>query len=130
MLYRNQYRYAEIHNQQRARQAPDWRERLPADWREMVLEPLSFEVFRDEEVDAERCFGYDAKRIACYYAHSYRIEELRTDDDEEFYVCTLYGETLTAWLLSDGRWLIHRVVRTDEHCPGQAFYSFSQSMPR
>lgn len=96
----------------------------------MVLEPTSFEVHRDEELAAERCFGYDANQIACYYAHSYSIQELRTDDDEEFYVGMLYGESLVAWLLHDGRWLIHRIVRTDEHCEGQAFYSFSQSMPR
>jgi hypothetical protein len=114
-----------------AAQPPEpWHARLPADWRGLVRPPLRFEVFREPELKAERCFGYDAQRIACYYAHSYRIEELRTDDDEEFYLCTLYGETLTAWLLDDGRWLIHRLVRTDEHCPGQAFYSFSQSMPR
>jgi len=107
-----------------------WRERLPLAWLAMVREPTRFEVFRDDELAAERCFGYDANRVACYYAHTFRIEELRTDDDEEFYVCTLYGESLVAWLLRDGRWLIHRIVRSDEHCEGQAFYSFSQSMPR
>ncbi|THG77213.1 hypothetical protein E5198_16795 [Pseudomonas sp. A-1] len=71
-----------------------------------------------------------ANQVACYYTHDFRVEELRTDDDEEFYVCTLYGESLAAWLLRDGRWLIHRIVRNDEHCEGQAFYSFSPAMPR
>lgn len=107
-----------------------WRERLPDEWQEMVLEPVRFEVHRDAELAAERCFGYDARRIACYYAHHYRVTEPRSDDDEEFYVGTLYGESLVAWLLLDGRWLIHRIVRTEEHGDGRAFYSFSPSMPR
>lgn len=107
-----------------------WDARLPASWSSQVRAPRRFEVFREPELAAERCFGYDAKQVACYYAHSYCIDELRSDDDEEFYLCTLYGETLTAWLLDDGRWLIHRIVRTDEHGEGRAFYSFSQNMPR
>lgn len=123
------------HDDQNARPAGPhpgrrWREHLPAAWQAMVGEPTRFEVFRDDELDAERCFGYDAHRVACYYAHAYRIDELRTDDDEEFYVSTLYGEALEAWRLHDGRWLIHRIVRSDEHCAGRAFYSFGQSMPR
>lgn len=125
--------YAYDHNKTPSRHAgtwQHWRERLPLAWQAMVRAPVHFEVFRDDELGAERRFGYDANRVACHYAHAYRIEELRTDDDEEFYVCTLYGESLVAWLLHDGRWLIHRIVRNDEHCEGQSFYSFSQSMPR
>lgn len=130
MLYINQYKYAEPRQSPQQPGKRPWRDRLPAEWHAMVLEPTSFELYRDQELAAERCFGYDANQIACYYAHDYRVEELRTDDDEEFYVGTLYGESLVAWLLRDGRWLIHRIVRTDEHCEGQAFYSFSQGMPR
>ena len=54
------------------------RERLPDEWQEMVLEPVRFELHRDAELAAERCFGYDARRIACYYAHHYRIDEPRS----------------------------------------------------
>lgn len=107
-----------------------WRKRLPADWCEMVTVPIAFEVFRDDELAAERCFGYDADSQRCYYAHRFCIEEPRSDDGEEFYSGTLYDESVTAWLLRDGRWLIHRIVRTDEHSEGQAFYSLSETMPR
>lgn len=65
-----------------------WDARLPASWRSQVRAPRRFEVFREPELAAERCFGYDAKQVACYYAHSYCIDELRSDDDEEFYLCT------------------------------------------
>ena len=128
MLYG--YRYRKTATPAVAQPPAPWHARLPASWRSQVRAPRRFEVFREPELAAERCFGYDAKQVACYYAHSYCIDELRSDDDEEFYLCTLYGETLTAWLLDDGRWLIHRIVRTDEHGEGRAFYSFSQNMPR
>lgn len=109
---------------------PPWREHLPLEWQGQVRLPLSFEVHRDGEVAAERRFGYDAQRIACYYAHDYAVTEWRSDDDEDFYLCTLYGETLAAWLLRDGRWLVHRRVCNDEQGEGHAFYSFSPAMPR
>jgi hypothetical protein len=110
--------------------SPDWRDRLPAAWQGEVLTPVSFEVHRDAELAAARCFGYDARRSACYYAHHYAVTEWRSDDDEEFYLCTLYGETLAAWRLRDGRWLVHRRVCNDEQGEGHGFYSFSPAMPR
>lgn len=107
-----------------------WRAELPADWREMAVAPIAFEVFRDGELAAERRFGYDADRVPCYYAHRFRIEEPRSDDGEEFYASVLHAEAVTAWRLRDGRWLIHRAVRAGEHSPQRAFYSFSEAMPR
>lgn len=112
------------------REQPDWRQRVPLEGHAQVREPVTFEVHRDAELAAVRCFGYDAQRSACYYAHHYAVDEPRSDDDEEFYVCTLYGESLVAWQLRDGRWLVHRQLRSDEQGEGQAFYSFSPSMPR
>ena len=130
MLSSKPYKYGADRRQRQPAMRQHWRERLPAEWQQAVVAPQRFEVHRDQELEAERCFGYDARQVACYYAHHYRIAELRSDDDEEFYVGTLYGESLVAWLLDDGRWLIHRIVLTDEHCEGRAFYSFSPRMPR
>ncbi len=107
-----------------------WHHRLPPAWREMVVAPLAFEVFRDADLAAERCFGYDSERRRCYYAHRFRIDTPRSDDGEEFYAAILHDEAVAAWRLRDGRWLIHRIVRTDEHGEGQAFYCFSDTMPR
>ncbi len=54
-----------------------WHHRLPPAWREMVVAPLAFEVFRDADLAAERCFGYDTERRRCYYAHRFRIDTPR-----------------------------------------------------
>jgi hypothetical protein len=96
----------------------------------MAVPPLSFDLFREEQLEAERVFGYDADGMACYYAHRYQLREPRSDDGEEFYAAPSYGESVVAWLLRDERWLIHRIVRVGEHGEGQSFYSFSESMPR
>lgn len=130
MLYTQQH--TKMGNRRRVCDSGDqrWWERLPAPWREMALPPLYFDLFRDEQLKAERVFGYDADDSACYYAHRYQLQEPRSDDGEEFYAATAYAESVAAWLLRDGRWLIHRVVRVGEDCNGQAFYSFSESMPR
>lgn len=130
MLYRDNRKSAAARRSRSAADERPWRDRLPVAWREMAVVPIAFEVFRDDELAAERCFGYDADRQPCYYAHRYRIEEPRSDDGEEFYASTLHDEAVAAWLLRDGRWLIHRVVRADDHGEGQAFYSFSETMPR
>lgn len=112
------------------RDQPDWRRNLPVEWQALVAGPVSFAVHSDAELAAARCFGYDAQRSACYYAHDLAVTEWRSDDDEEFYLCTLYGETLAAWRLHDGRWLVHRRICTDEQGEGHGFDSFSPAMPR
>ena len=107
-----------------------WRELLPPEWQARVIAPVRFATFREDELEAERCFGHSSRKVACYYSHRYRISELRSDDDEDFYIDTLYGEVLHAWLLHDGRWLVHRRVHDGELGEGRAFYSFSRQMPR
>lgn len=130
MLARKNYQASAGYAKPRAEQQPPWRDRLPPALREMVVAPLAFEVFRESELAAERCFGYDAQRNPCYYAHCFSIQELRSDDDEEFYACTLYGESLVAWRLHDGLWLIHRIVQSDEQSDDRGCYSLSPDMPR
>lgn len=107
-----------------------WWHRLPAQWRDMVVAPLAFDLFREPELDAERVFGYDPDGKACYYAHRYLLREPRSDDGEEFYAAAAYAESVTAWLLRDERWLIHRCVHVDDDFDGRGFYSFSEHMPR
>ena len=88
--------------------APRWRERLPADWREKTLVPTSFRVYREHEIPARQIFGQDALGATCFYAYDYRAIEPRSDDDEEFYPALVYGESLKAWRLLDGQWLVYR----------------------
>ena len=113
-----------------ARDEYPWRAFLPAEWRSMVSAPLAFRHYEEPELEALRVFGEDEDGAACYYAHRYLIRDLRSDDGEEFYLAPAYGESITAWRLRDGRWLVHRVVSVGEEVgAGQGFYSFSESMP-
>lgn len=130
MLSSQQYKYGAGRQPSQPPMRQHWRERLPEEWQEKVVAPQRFEVHREPQLEAERCFGYDVRQVACYYAHHYRVSEPHSDENEEPQIGTLYGESLVAWLLDDGRWLIHRIVHTAEHREGRAFYSFSPSMPR
>jgi hypothetical protein len=110
---------------------PDWSALLPAEWRAMADAPLRFVEYREYEMSASRCLGYDADDRLCYCAHHYLLETCRSDDDEEFYRAVTGGETLHAWRLRDGRWLVFRRPITDDCQPAsRGFYSFAQSAPR
>ncbi|ADC61816.1 hypothetical protein [Allochromatium vinosum] len=87
---------------------PCWSTRLPLEWHDRVVPPSAFRVFREFEVQARRVLGYDASGQLCYSAHDYQLFDPRSDDDEDFYPALTYGESVTAWRLTDGRWLVHR----------------------
>lgn len=111
--------------------SPDWLLFLPEEWRDMVIEPLDFQQHREYEMAAMRSFGYDVDGTACYYAHSYALNESRSDDDEDFYEVVAYGESVHAWRLRDERWLTYRMVYTGgDGTPARGFYSFSEQQPR
>ena len=108
-----------------------WHEGLPPEWAAMAIAPLDFRHYREYEMAAERVLGSDEDGAYCYTAYSFRLTEARCDDGEEFYLETVYGETLCAWKLRDERWLIRRViVRGEDFRHARAFYSFSDTMPR
>lgn len=108
----------------------DWRRHLPADWSGQVVEGLDFTSFRDYEIAAGRCFGYDEDGTGCYYAHDYALEEVRSDDDESFYSIVAYGETVRAWRLRDGRWLNFQQARDDDGMPQRGFFTLTETPPR
>jgi hypothetical protein len=105
-----------------------WNEGLPAEWQDQVIAPLYFDHYRDYVMAAARILGRDEDDCACYYAHSFVLEEPVRPDSA---VCSLaYAESLRAWRLRDGRWLIHRIViRQGEQNKGRGFYSLSDAMP-
>ncbi|HEX8989556.1 MAG TPA: hypothetical protein VF816_16485 [Rhodocyclaceae bacterium] len=97
----------------------------------MAIVPLELTLHRDYEADATRTVGMDEDGMPCYTAHRFVLGETRSDDDDEFYSIVAYAESLEAWRLRDGRWLIRRiVVREGEVERGRAFYSFGEAMPR
>lgn len=107
----------------------DWRRDVPKEWQRLVVAPLTVERFRDYEMAAERLVGRDEDEKPCYCSSRFVVMETRSDDDEEFYQIAAYAESLKAWRLRDGRWLIHRLI-TREGERGSGFYSFGDRMPR
>ncbi|MBK5963245.1 hypothetical protein CCR95_03850 [Thiocystis minor] len=87
---------------------PQWQAWLPEPWQALAIVPQSFRVYREYEVPARRVIGDDQTGKPCFCASDYRLIEPRSDDDEEIYPALTYGESLQAWRLLDGRWLVRR----------------------
>lgn len=110
---------------------PDWQALLPDCWHAHALAPHSFRVDREHEIPARRVLGLDQTGQPCYCAYDYRLLALRSDDDEELWGALSYEESLKAWRLRNGRWLVHRRLRPfgDEGDTMSSFV-FSDRMPR
>lgn len=114
-----------------AAKAIDWRDHLPVDWREQVIEALDFTEHHEYEMPASRCFGHDIDGRLCFYAHQFVVTENRSDNDEDFYTVIARSEIVRAWRLRDERWLIYRIGQNgDDATPGRGFYTFSDQAPR
>lgn len=113
----------------RRQPAVAWRRDLPKQWHRQVVAPLLIERFRDYEMAAERSIGRDEDDQPCYCAARFLVTDLRSDDDEEYYQVAAYAESLTAWRLRDGRWLIHRLISREGE-GGSGFYTIGDRMPR
>jgi hypothetical protein len=111
------------------RKALSWQQNLPSEWQDAVIAPLEIRTYRDYEMAAERIVGRDEDDAPCYCASRFIVTETRSDDDEEFYQVAAYAESLSAWRMRDGRWLIHRLITRDGE-RGRSFYSFGDHMPR
>lgn len=113
------------------RRDPDWRALLPVEWASQVVEPALFRRFRDYEIISERVLGYEDEDLPCYCEHYFVLTDVRSDDDEVYYLATNYWEHLVSWRLIDGRWLIFRRISCSEDCQQyQSFFSFADEMPR
>ena len=112
----------------RGRRNIDWAKLLPPDWREQVIVPVEFDVFREYEMAAERTTGRDENGLPCYCAHLYVLHELRSDDDEDYYQAVVYGESLSAWRLRDERWLCYRITG-GEGGAGRGFFTLGDENP-
>lgn len=120
-----------LHRSVRGADNVAWSQELPRSWKDLVVAPLSFDIFREYEIAADRTIGRDESNTPCYCASRYLVTDLQSDDDDEFYETAAYAESLTAWRLRDERWLIYRtVVGNDGMNCVQRFFTLSESMPR
>jgi hypothetical protein len=88
-------------------------------------------VFRDHEIAARRVVGHDIDDTPCFHAYDYRLLDVRSDDDEEYYLAVAYSESLSAWRLHDGRWLVYRRVEPlGEEDAATSAMSIDDRMPR
>lgn len=108
-----------------------WWQHLPSPLRELVVEPVQFEVLQDYEMAADRTQGYDSAHQPCFCAFRYVLTQLRSDDDEVFYEAPVYTETLSSWRLPDDRWLVcHTTTGSADRGEFQSRLSLRDSMPR
>ena len=107
-----------------------WDKHLPREWREAIEDPLYFAQYSEYEMVANRAVGYDADDLPCFTSHRFQLTRLASDDDEEFYELVTYSEEMAAWRLRDERWLIFRLIATNNCGEPRGFYLFSPEMPR
>ena len=108
-----------------------WSEDLPWLLKDLVVTPVSFDMFQEYEMLADRICGRDAANQPCYCAFRLIRTQLRSDDDEVFYELPVYAETLTCWRLVDERWLTCRTTMLNfDDAAFQTHFSVSEAMPR
>ena len=135
MLYEGHYthQYFDIKpgHVRRPETAIRWSEGLPAEWREQVIAPLYFDHYKEYLVKAARILGRDEDDLPCYCAFCYVLEEEPDPAHPERCRALAYAETVRAWRLRDGRWLIHRIIiHHGEQAKARGFFSLSPLMPR
>ena len=108
-----------------------WMTDLPLDLKDLVVAPVSVDLFNEYEMQADGAQGRDTVNAPCFYEFRYVLTQLRSDDDEVFYEAPVYAETLTSWRMIDERWLVCRTTldRLNHRGP-QTRLSVSDRMPR
>ena len=86
---------------------------------------------REYEVPARRVLGYEDGGTPCFCSFDYRLFATRSDDDEDLYEVLVYAESLRAWRLRSGRWLVHRHLQPfGEEGETLTHFGFEARMPR
>lgn len=108
-----------------------WEDELPPALKDLVVPPISFDVFKEYELQADRTCGCDATNQPCYCAFRLIQTQLRSDDDEVYFEEPVYAESITSWRLLDERWLVcHTTVASFDDAAVQTRFSLSDAMPR
>lgn len=80
---------------------------------------------------ARRVVGDDIDGQPCFQVYDYRLVEARSDDDEDFYLAVSYSESVSAWRMLDGRWLVHRrTANLGDDGATSSVLSIEDRMPR
>lgn len=108
-----------------------WRAGLPREFDSTVLPPQLFELAIDYEVAAERILGRDAAGEPCYCSYQCVLTDLCCEDGDVFFEAPSFSESLRAWRLATGQWLVRRAVTTpDDPELERIEYRRSETMPR
>lgn len=110
--------------------SPNWQKHLPSEWRDAIEAPLHVKQYSEYEMPAERTVGYDADEKPCFTSHRFLLTSLSSDDGETFYEVVTYSEEMAAWRLRDERWLVFRLISTNNDKLARGFYAFKPEMPR
>ena len=123
-LYKNLYFDIQPGHARRPATAIRWSEDLPKKWQSQVVAPLYFDHYIEYQIAAERILGYDEDDTPCFCTISHVQAEAGPDR-------STWAESLKAWRMRDGRWLIYRViVRGGQVNRGRGFYVLGNAMPR
>ena len=82
-----------------------WRE-VPWYLKDLVVPPVQFLIHQEYEIQADRTLGHDQWDAACYCAFRYVQRQLHAADCDPTPVAPVYAQTMDAWRLVDGNWLV------------------------
>lgn len=82
-----------------------WDEMIPAEYRDRVVRPITFEHHTEPSVSANKIIGFDVCGKRCFHFHSFLITDEGFDIDEFPILIDVYYERVIAWRLLEGKWI-------------------------
>lgn len=104
-----------------------WERHLPSSWRIEIASPTHIKRYREYEIKAERCVGYDAANQPCFT--SYRVDSVDAHSQTSDENCMRRSSEMAAWRLNKNCWLVYQVNSSNTRVP-QGNYAFQSEMPR
>lgn len=84
-----------------------WLDELQPRYAVEVIAPVRLRLHRDAQAHASKLVGFDAEGRRCYVRQLHTATAERFDIDEFPVEVALFRQRYIAWLLRDGRWLLH-----------------------
>jgi len=79
-----------------------WKEQLPDEYRDQVVNPVVFEYHAEPSANAEKIIGFDSAGAKCFECHGFVLTEEGFDADEFPILIDVYYERAFAWRLCHG----------------------------